>query len=237
MAATTPTARSIVITGAAGALGHAVALHFLAEGAHLGLIDHDEGRLRSVYAGRADMAPHVLVEADVTSEHAMAEAAVRIERALGRVDVLVHVAGGFEMGDPVHAMSRATWDRMMDLNAWSFVALTKAFVPQMLGDGAGKVIAVSAQAAERGGAQKAAYGASKSALQRLVEALSQEVRAKGINVNSIAPTIMDTPANRQSMPDADRSAWVSTAVAAQTIAFLASDAALAVHGRHIVVRA
>jgi NAD(P)-dependent dehydrogenase (short-subunit alcohol dehydrogenase family) len=126
---------------------------------------------------------------------------------------------------------------MMNLNAWSFVAVTKAFVPQMLGDGAGKIVAVSAASAARGAAHMAAYVASKSALQRLVEALSHEVRAKGINVNSVAPTIMDTPANREAMPDADHSAWVSTAVAARTIAFLTSDAALSVHGQHVVVGA
>jgi NAD(P)-dependent dehydrogenase (short-subunit alcohol dehydrogenase family) len=234
---TTPVSRSIAVTGAAGALGQAVAHHFAAEGARLALIDQDEGRLRSVFAGRLESPPHVVVGADVTSEAAMAAAAVRIEQALGRVDVLVHVAGGFEMGEPVDGLTRASWDRMMNLNAWSFVAVTKAFVPQMLGDGAGKVVAVSAAAAVRGEAQKAAYVASKSALQRLVEALSQEVRGRGINVNSLAPTIMDTPANRQSMPDADHSAWVSTAVAARTIGWLVSDAALAVHGRHIVVGA
>jgi NAD(P)-dependent dehydrogenase (short-subunit alcohol dehydrogenase family) len=232
-----PTSRSIAITGAAGALGQAVARHFLAEGARLALIDRDEGRLRSVFATRVEMPPHLFVAADVTDEAGMAAAAVRIEQALGRIDVLVHVAGGFEMGEPVHALSRAAWDRMMNLNAWSFVAVTKAFVPQMLGDGAGKVVAVSAAAAARGEAQKAAYAASKSALQRLVEGLSAEVRGRGINVNSVAPTIMDTPANRASMPQADHSAWVSTAVAAQAIGFLASDAALAVHGRHIVVGA
>jgi NAD(P)-dependent dehydrogenase (short-subunit alcohol dehydrogenase family) len=145
------------------------------------------------------------------------------------------VGGGFEMGEPVHATTRAAWDRLMDLNAWSFVAVTKAFVPQMLGDGAGKVVAVSARGAMRGAAQMAAYAASKSALQRLVEALSDEVRGRGINVNSVAPSVLDTPANRQAMPHADHSAWVSTAVAAKTIAFLASDAALAIHGQHVVV--
>src|SRR4051812_39822340 len=114
----TPTSRSIAITGAAGALGHAVAHHFAAEGARLALIDQDEARVRSAFAGRLDSPPHLFVGADVTSEASMAAAAVRIEQALGRVDVLVHVAGGFEMGEPVDALSRGTWDRMMNLNAW-----------------------------------------------------------------------------------------------------------------------
>jgi NAD(P)-dependent dehydrogenase (short-subunit alcohol dehydrogenase family) len=74
-------------------------------------------------------------------------------------------------------------------------------------------------------------------LQRLVESLSQEVRTQGIHVNSVAPTIMDTPANRRDMPDADRSAWVTTQQAAQAIGYLAGDAAAAVHGRHLVLGA
>jgi NAD(P)-dependent dehydrogenase (short-subunit alcohol dehydrogenase family) len=113
----------------------------------------------------------------------MAAAAVRIEQALGRVDVLVHVAGGFEMGEPVDGLTRASWDRMMNLNAWSFVAVTKAFVPQMLGDGAGKVVAVSAHAAVRGEALKALRGVNALTARR---GLSAEVRSRGINVNSVA---------------------------------------------------
>ncbi|HJV63621.1 MAG TPA: SDR family oxidoreductase [Albitalea sp.] len=227
----------VVITGAAGALGEAVVRQFLGQGARLALIDRDEARLRQVFAGRADAPPHLLLAADVSSDDGMQAAATRIEQAFPQVDVVVHVAGGFEMGEPVHALSRAAWDRMMNLNAWSFVALSKAFVPGMLRRGSGKVIAVSARSAQSGLATMAAYCASKSALQRLVESLSQEVRARGVNVNSVAPTIMDTPANRQSMSDADRSAWVSTDVAAQAIAFLASDAAAAVHGQHLVLGA
>lgn len=227
----------VVITGAAGALGEAVVRQFLGQGARVALIDRDEARLRQVFAGRADAPPHLLLAADVSSDDGMQAAATRIEQAFPQVDVVVHVAGGFEMGEPVHALSRAAWDRMMNLNAWSFVALSKAFVPGMLRRGSGKVIAVSARSAQSGLATMAAYCASKSALQRLVESLSQEVRARGVNVNSVAPTIMDTPANRQSMPDADRSAWVSTDVAAQAIAFLASDAAAAVHGQHLVLGA
>lgn len=230
---TTGTSRSVVITGAAGALGQAVARHFLNEGARLALVGRDEAHLRQAFGGHADMPPHLLVAADVTSQDSMQAAAQRI----GAADVLVHVAGGFEMGDPVHALDRAAWDRMMELNAWSFVIVSKAFVPQMIRAGRGKVIAVSAASAQRGVAGMAAYCAAKSALQRLVEAAAQELRGAGINVNSVAPTIMDTPANRHTMPDADRSAWVSTDLAAQAIGFLASDAAASVHGQHLVLGA
>ena len=232
-----PDPRTVVVTGAAGALGQAVVQHFLAEGANLALINRDDAQLRTAFPGLGGAGRHQLIAADVTSEASMHAAALRILGHFERVDVLVHVAGGFEMGEPVHGLTRASWDRMMDLNAWSFVAVTRDLVPHMLENGRGRVIAVSARAAERGQAAMAAYGASKSALQRLVEALDKEVAPRGISVNSIAPTIMDTPANRRAMPQADRSTWVPTAVAARTIGFLASDAGGWVHGQHLVVGA
>jgi NAD(P)-dependent dehydrogenase (short-subunit alcohol dehydrogenase family) len=101
----------------------------------------------------------------------------------------------------------------------------------------GSVIAVSAKSAARGAAGMSAYIASKSALQRLVEAAAAELGPHGITVNSIAPSVLDTPANRQAMPDAHPDQWVSTTVAARTIAFLASPAAAALHGQHLALDA
>ena len=233
----TSNARTVVVTGAAGALGQAVVRHFLDEGARVALIDRDQAHLRAVFPALAEAERHLLIVADVTSEASMHAAVGRIVERVERVDVLVHLAGGFEMGEPVHAVTRASWDRMMDLNAWSFVTVTRDLVPHMLRQGKGRVIAVSARAAERGQANMGAYGASKSALQRLVEALSREVAAHGVSVNSIAPTIMDTPANRHAMPQADASTWVPTAVAARTVGFLASEEGGWVHGQHLVVGA
>nr|HPM66571.1 SDR family oxidoreductase [Piscinibacter sp.] len=117
--------------------------------------------------------------------------------------------------------------------AWSFVALAKPVVAQMRTQGSGSIVAVSAAAAGGGQALKGAYIASKSALQRLVESLAQEVAGSGIRVNSVAPTTLDTPANRAAMPDADRAAWVSTAAAAEAIAFLATRSGEAVQGQHL----
>jgi NAD(P)-dependent dehydrogenase (short-subunit alcohol dehydrogenase family) len=227
--------RTVIVTGAAGALGRAVVAHFVGGGARLALVERDAAALRAAFPDLAGNAQHVLAAADVTSEASMRPAMQRIIAAFGRIDVLVHVAGGFEMGEATHALTRASWDRMMDLNAWSFVTVTRDVIPQMLVQGSGRVIAVSARAAQRGPAQTAAYAASKSALQRLVESLSAEVAARGISVNSIAPIIMDTPANRDAMPQADRSTWVPTAMAARAIGFLASAEGGWVHGQHLVV--
>ncbi|MGJ7520227.1 SDR family NAD(P)-dependent oxidoreductase [Variovorax sp. LT1P1] len=226
----------VVITGAAGALGRAVVQRFLGEGARLALIGHSDKQLADAFPG-LDNSRHLLIAADVTSESSMQAAAGQIVQAFQRVDTVVHVAGGFEMGAAVHTLERASWDRMMNLNAWSFVAVAQAFAPSMIEGKAGSMIAVTAKVAGRGVASMSAYIASKSALQRLVEAMAAELSPHGIRVNSIAPSVLDTPANRQAMPDANPADWVSTDVAAQTVAFLASPAAQALHGQHLTLDA
>lgn len=218
----------IVITGAAGALGRAVARRFAAGGARLALLDRDEATLATLFPEAA-----LRLAVDITDAAGVERAAQRIAQGLGPVDALVHVAGGFEMGEPVHALSRESWLRMMDLNAWSFACVTRAFVPLLRARPGASVVAVSAASATAGAARMGAYVASKAALQRLVEALAQELRGDAIRVNSVAPTILDTPANRAAMPDADRSAWVDTAAAAETIAFLASPASATLNGQHL----
>ena len=226
----------VVITGAAGALGRAVVQRFLGEGARLALIGHSDKQLADAFPG-LDNSRHLLIAADVTSESSMQAAAGQIVQAFQRVDTVVHVAGGFEMGAAVHTLERASWDRMMNLNAWSFVAVAQAFAPSMIERKAGSMIAVTAKVAGRGVASMSAYIASKSALQRLVESMAAELSPHGIRVNSIAPSVLDTAANRQAMPDANPVDWVSTDVAAQTVAFLASPAAQALHGQHLILDA
>lgn len=222
---------TVVITGAAGALGRAVARHFLDQGARLVLLDREAALLQSAFPGLDEAGGHRLLAGDVTDEAQMAQ----LLGLVADIDVLVHVAGGFTMGEKVAELSRATWEHMLALNAWSFVACARAVVPGMAARGRGRIIAVSARAAARGAAAMSAYVASKSALQRLVETLSEEVRDQGIAVNSIAPSIIDTPANRQAMPDADPARWVAPATLAESIAFLASQAGASIHGEHLVV--
>ncbi len=222
----------VVLTGAAGALGRAVAQHYLDQGARLALLDHHAGKLAEVFPG-LENSKHLLIACDVTSIASIKDAATQVLKAFQKVDTLVHIAGGFEMGAPVHELERASWDRMMNLNAWSFVAVGQAFAPRMIEQKSGSIVAVTAATAARGVPNMSAYIASKSALQRLVESMAAELAPHGVRVNSVAPTVLDTPANRHAMPDANPAEWVSTNVAAQAIAFLASPAAAALHGRHL----
>jgi len=224
---------TVVVTGAAGNLGRAVAAAFAAQGANLVLIDLRRESLEQSYGTETPQrlfAPANLLEQDQV--HAAVQAAVA---GFGRMDVLCNLAGGFRMGEAVHATLDSTWDFLMDLNARTLLHMARAVVPHMLKHGGGKIVNVGAASAQRGVAQMGAYCASKSGVIRLTEAMAAELREQNINVNCVLPTIIDTPENRAAMPDADPARWVAPQDLANVIVFLASDAARAVHGAAVPV--
>lgn len=225
----------VLITGAAGALGRATVAAFRHDGRPMVLVDRELALLEAAFPDLVRVDGCLMLAVDVTDAEAMADAAHAAAGRLGAPSALVHVAGGFDMGPAVHELDRDSWQRMLDLNAWSFVACSRAVVPAMLAARQGRIVAVSARSALHGEANKGAYVAAKSALQRLVESLSLEVRGEGIAVNSVAPSILDTPANRSAMPDADPGLWVAPETVAGCLRFLVSDVAGAIHGQHLVV--
>lgn len=221
---------TVLITGAGGQLGGAVVAYFQQRGARLVLLDRHAEALRERLGGDV-----LAVQADLLDR---AEVAARVGAALdaaGRIDVLCHLAGGFHMGEPVHETPADAWERMMNLNARSLIHVAAAVVPRMIARGAGRIVTVGAAGALRGGADMGAYAASKSALMRLTESMSAELRDHGINVNCVLPSTLDTAPNRAAMPDADASRWVEPAALAEVIGFLASDGARAIHGALIPV--
>jgi len=225
--------QTVLVTGAAGNLGQAVAEAFFERGANLVLLGRRREELTKVYGSANER--RMLAPADVLDQ-AEVEAAVTsaIER-FERIDVLCNIAGGFRMGAPVHETTDEMWQSMLDVNARSVITMARAVVPRMLAAGSGKIVNVAAMAALKGGAGMGAYAASKSATIRLTETMAAELRDKGINVNCVMPSIIDTPQNRDAMPGADPQRWVAPAALAEVILFLASDAARAVHGAAIPV--
>lgn len=217
----------VVITGAAGHLGKAVAGAFRARSARLVLLDRQAEGLQQAF-GAGDGAD--LVAVDLLDTAQVRSALEQVLARVRRFDVLVHLAGGFRMGEAVHETSDATWDFLSDVNARSFVSVARVVVPRLLAQGGGKVVTIGAAAAHKGVAYMGAYCASKSALIRLTEAMSAELKEHDVNVNCVLPSIIDTPDNRIAMPDADASKWVSPDALADVVAFLASDAARAIHG-------
>ncbi len=229
----TAEAKTVMITGAAGNLGRAVAAAFDAEGARLVLVARKRDAL--VRAFGDDDARQLLVAADLLDAAQVQAAADAALARFGRIDVLCNLAGGFRMGDAVHETSDATWDFLLDLNARTVLHAVRAVVPAMLRQRRGRIVSVASASAGRGQARMGAYCVAKDAVVRLTEAMASELRERGINVNAVLPTVIDTPENRAAMPDADPSRWVAPADLAAVIAFLASDAARAVHGAALPV--
>jgi NAD(P)-dependent dehydrogenase (short-subunit alcohol dehydrogenase family) len=223
--------KTCLITGAAGNLGRAVAAAFASEGASLILMDQRDEHLQSAFGSEAK--GKRFARADLRD----AESVARALPAGTRIDILCNIAGGFRMGQPVHETPEDTWELMLGLNAKSVINCARAVVPGMLAAGYGKIINIAAVAGLSGKANMGPYSASKSAVIRLTESMSAELRDKGINVNCILPSIIDTPQNRADMPKADPRRWVAPEALAEVVLFLASDAARAIHGAAIPVTA
>ena len=206
--------KAVLITGAKGNLGRALAEAFEKLGAKVVPVDLPTNLL----------------------DQAQVDAAVKSAlKQFSRIDVLCNIAGGFRMGAPVHETSDKDWNFLMDLNTRTVLHTARAVVPHMLAAGGGKIINVGAFAAQKGAANMGAYIASKSAVMRLTETMAAELREKNINVNCVLPTIIDTPANRADMPKADPKRWIAPQDLANVIVFLASDEARAVHGATLPV--
>lgn len=225
--------QTVMVTGAAGNLGQAVAAAFASQGARLVLLDR---QLQSLQAAFGDEGDHRLFLAvDLLDGPQVAAALAAAVARFGRVDVLCNLAGGFRMGEAVHETADNTWDFLMDINARTLLNTARAVVPHMLQSGGGKIVNVGAYAAQKGVAQMGAYCASKSGVIRLTEAMAAELRSMNINVNCVLPTIIDTPENRAAMPAADPLNWVAPQDLASVIVFLASSAARAIHGAAVPV--
>ena len=214
--------RTVLITGAAGNLGRAVASAFADD--ELVLLDMKRGNLQDTDRQR-------FVAVDLLDTKSVQAAVDQCKR----IDVLCNIAGGFRMGSPVHETSDKDWNFLMDLNARTVLNICREVVPRMIKAGGGKIVNIGAFAAQKGAAQMGAYVASKSAVIRLTETMAAELREKNINVNCVLPTIIDTPENRAAMPDADPRRWVAPQALADVIVFLASDAARAIHGAAVPV--
>lgn len=221
--------RIIVVTGGFGTLGRALAERLLADGAKVALLD----RAPAPASGLPAVAL-ALGGVELADEQACEAAYGQVREALGGIDGIVNVAGGFTW-ETVEGGALASWDRMYDTNLRTAVASCRAALPHLLARGAGRIVNVGAAAACKAGMGMGAYAASKAGVARLTEALAEELKDRGVTVNAVLPSIIDTPANRADMPDADASRWVAPGQLAAVVAFLLSSDASALTGACIPV--
>jgi NAD(P)-dependent dehydrogenase (short-subunit alcohol dehydrogenase family) len=228
--------RVALVTGGSGALGSAITRRFLAEGAVVcvpWIVEAERQRLEA--SVDAAMRPRLMVErCDVGDDAAMAALAARVQARHGRVDVLVTAVGGFAMGGLVDT-DRATWDAQVHLNLTTTFVACRAVVPGLLAAGGGRVVAIASRAVVPPAGGFIAYTVSKAAVIAFVQALAQETRGRGVTVNAVLPSTMDTPANRAAMPDADPKTWTPVEAVADGVAYLAGETAAHVTGTLLAI--
>jgi NAD(P)-dependent dehydrogenase (short-subunit alcohol dehydrogenase family) len=227
--------RVVLITGAGGNLGRAVATAFAADGASLALLDRNAGAIEETMAACSGQAAAAAFATDLIDPAAVEATIAAVMETFGRIDVLANIAGGFTMGPLLQDTVDRDWDFMMDLNARSVFNTCRQVIPHMLAQGGGRIVNVSARAAVQGKGRMAPYCASKAAVITLTESLAAENRHSGINVNCILPGTVDTPQNRADMPDANFAHWAPPAALADVVFFLASEGARCINGAAIPV--
>ena len=220
--------RVTVITGASGVLGRTIVDAALARGDAVAAVDFGP-------ISRADGPDWMGLGGVDLADPAAAQAAMdAVAQRFGRIDHLLNAVGGFVWQTTDGPLE--TWDRMHRMNLTTVLNACRAALPHLGQSLAGRIVNVGALGALQAGAGMGAYAASKAAVHKLTEALAEETKRTALTVNAVLPSIIDTPANRAEMVDADVSTWVQPAELAAVILFLASDAASAVTGALLPIK-
>lgn len=226
--------RGVIVAGGTGALGRAIVEALLAGGTrvavpYMNAAGWDElrsalGKGASLFGAQADLG-------DASATRAFVEEAAAF---LGVLDGVAIASGAWTGGTTLEAAPPDEWDGMMRTNLSTVHAVCRAALPHLLKQG-GSVVTVGSKVAETGGAGAAAYAVSKAAVHALTRVLALENRDRGVRFNCVLPLVIDTPANRKAMPDADHAKWTPPAAIASVIAFLLSPASAPVTGALVPV--
>lgn len=215
--------KTIVVTGAFGILGRAVARQAMEAGASVAMLDvaPPPGPARQGFWG-----------VDLTDATAATRVMQEVRDETGRIDALLNIAGGF-IWQTVADGDIAGWERMFTLNLKTAANASKAALPHLIETG-GAIVNVGANAALKAASGMGAYAASKSGVHKLTESLAEEMKGR-VRVNAVLPSILDTPQNRKDMPNVDPAIWVQPDDLAKVMLFLASDQARAITGALVPV--
>jgi NAD(P)-dependent dehydrogenase (short-subunit alcohol dehydrogenase family) len=215
-----------IITGGTGALGRAVAERFLSEGAKVAIpyiIDAEVPMLEQRLGGRFAQSHLLVSKVDVGNAGQLGKFVEETVKKFGRVDALVNLVGGFWGGKPISETTDEEWQAMFDLNLKPTFMVCRAVVPIMQKNKYGRVVSVASRSGLQGAGDFAAYAIAKGAIATFTYSLAEELLPDNILVNAIAPSTIDTEANRKSMPKAKHENWVKPEDIAKTLSFLCSE--------------
>lgn len=223
-----------MITGGAGNLGQVVSRIFLEAGARVAVPVYKTDHTSALDQLSADFGDRLHSFAlDLTTERGAEQAVRQVMDWGGSLGVVAHLVGGYSGGARVADTPLGIWARMLDLNMTSAYLVARFAIPRLIAGGGGSFVFVSSRAALEGRAERAAYAATKAGLISLAKAIAEEYADDGIRSNVLVPDTIDTDDNRRTMPNADRSGWISPVSIARAALFLASDDASAINGAAI----
>jgi NAD(P)-dependent dehydrogenase (short-subunit alcohol dehydrogenase family) len=194
--------RRIAVVGGSGALGSEIVKHAVVSGGHV-FAGHGP---RHTLVGGDDGVRWMTV--DATDESSVQKFFEEAKKALGSVDIVINTVGSYAGGEPVTSLSVDVWDRLVALNLRSAFLVMREALRTMGAQSYGRIIQIAALSALEPSQRSAAYAVSKAATVHLAEIAARETAKSSIRIHSIAPRIIDTPANRRDMPEADWTAWV-----------------------------
>jgi NAD(P)-dependent dehydrogenase (short-subunit alcohol dehydrogenase family) len=221
--------RIVFITGANGGLGAFVTQSFLQQG------DKVIGASLHMDSSEFPSPNFRAMPVDFTNEQQVHDSITKVIAEFGRLDILVHVLGGFAGGQSIATTDDATWKRMQDLNLTSAFYVLRETIPHLRKSKNGRIVAIGSLAAREPQANLGAYVIFKAALSTVVQTVALENADAGLTANVILPGTMDTPANRQAMPNADFSKWLNPQRVAGLILWLADEKAGQITGTVIPI--
>lgn len=225
-----------LVAGGTGGLGKAVTLLFLKAGAKVAVTYVKEDELALLRNEASDYAGSVTAySVNVTDDASVQSAVNTLVANHGRIDVLVNTVGGYAGGLKLWETDPKVFSQMLDLNLRSGYLLARNVVPIMLKQKSGAIVNIAAKAAIDHAAGASAYAATKAAAVAMMDCLAEDLKGTGVRVNSVLPSIIDTPANRRAMPEANFAKWPKPEEIARVILFLCSDEARLIHGASIPV--
>jgi NAD(P)-dependent dehydrogenase (short-subunit alcohol dehydrogenase family) len=220
--------KTVLITGGTGALGRVVAKRFIDQGCKIAasyLFEDELKRLDPEFKAQVQ-----LVHADVTNEEDVAALYHQIHKQCGEVRILIHLVGGFLPSAKLKDVSVKDWEGMLGINLRSMFLCSRQFLRQLSDDSYGRIISIAAMPALKPAAGRAPYAVAKGGIVTLTQVLGEECKGTGVTANAIAPSILRTQANTQSMPGEDASKWVAPEEIAELISLLCSDNGRSING-------